>query len=62
MTEDENNLADNYKMELDKREAETEELKRKEADVQALVAKYKLELISLEREAEKLKEDIELRH
>jgi|JI6StandDraft_1071083.scaffolds.fasta_scaffold20475_6 hypothetical protein len=24
MTEDENNLADNYKMELDKREAETE--------------------------------------
>lgn len=42
MIDDENNLADSYKMELDKREAETEELKRKEADAQALVAKYKL--------------------
>lgn len=62
MIDDEKQLADNYKKELEKREADTEELKRKEQEVRDLVTKYKHEMAVLERESIKLRDDLEIRH
>lgn len=55
-------MAENYKKELEKKEVETEELRKKESDVKDVVARHKNRLRELDLDEIKFREDIQLKN
>lgn len=59
--EEETQQADNIKKDLEKLQLETEELKKKEADVKDLISRHKLQMSIIEKDGVKGLEEIEIK-